>query len=759
MYNGTVRQSTLDHVYTNNVEIIESHQILKQPISDHCVIIASTTGKKKNKRVIEAEYDCWPNYTKDILLKELSEYDWVSLMGLGAQEMADGLDHILGTIKDRIVPKKVFKKRENEANVPAYLLEKKKKLRNLYKRAKKKSSVALMTRARTLEKQIRREMIISKRIKIRAEAQLGPTNLWKAVRISSNNEQSTIPPLSVEGLVLDSSKDKAMIFANSFYNKVKNITETLRPISDGPTTPRVINGIYEDNWITIEHVKNTMDNLPVKRCFGYDRIPLIFYKDGVKILLPVVTTLMKKVIGESTIPEQWKVARVIPIYKKGKRCDVNNYRPISNLCSVTKIFERLILDKINSIELSENIDLTGESQHGFKKGRSTETAGVEIQSRISQRCDLGEFVTVASIDLTAAFDVINHKALIKRMKEMGMPEIIVSIIKEWLSGRYFYCEVGGSTSELFKLEHGTVQGSILGPILFAIYISPLQRAIRESVIFADDNYVINHDGNKNEVIKKTILSVQVASGWLTDNGLKINQSKTEVCLFHKKDQGEETIVINNVAVPVLKQIKILGIIFDSKLDWHIQARNAMAKANKAKQALSLIRKFFDQEEMIKLATAYFYSTLYYGARVWLMTSLHHVLKKQLWQLSSRMLKIVNGFNTPYVSFMSLHKKFKRATPLMWCKYTTATAMWDLINNNVPEYTAIRAILNRQFDRRKRGMIFTRSNVSKIGFNCLSNRLQVVSKTLNVDWPDMSKRAFRELCKKIMIIDVLETMAN
>ena len=89
-----------------------------------CLSIQYKKPKKKNKCVIEAEYDCWSNYTKDMLLKELSEYNWVMLMDLGAQEMADKLDHILGTIKDRIVPRKVLKKRENEANVSAHILEK-----------------------------------------------------------------------------------------------------------------------------------------------------------------------------------------------------------------------------------------------------------------------------------------------------------------------------------------------------------------------------------------------------------------------------------------------------------------------------------------------------------------------------------------------------------------------------------------------------------------------------------------------------------
>ena len=106
---------------------------------------------------------------------------------------------------------------------------------------------------------------------------------------------------------------------------------------------------------------------------------MVFYTDAKCQLLGIITTLMSKVISSGVIPDQWKVAKIIPLYKKGKKDDVENYRPISNLCSITKICEKLILYRINMIEKTENTDLTGTHQFGFKEGRSTESACLELQ--------------------------------------------------------------------------------------------------------------------------------------------------------------------------------------------------------------------------------------------------------------------------------------------------------------------------------------------------------------------------------------------
>ena len=129
----------------------------------------------------------------------------------------------------------------------------------------------------------------------------------------------------------------------------------------------------------------------MKNCEGEDRIPQRIMIDGIEVLLAPLTALFKRIYEQKEIPEQWKLAKITPVHKKGNKNDVTNYRPIANLCSASKIFEKLILQRIQDIEDEKNVDLTNTNQHGFKRGKSTTTAGLAIQSALVRALDLGQF--------------------------------------------------------------------------------------------------------------------------------------------------------------------------------------------------------------------------------------------------------------------------------------------------------------------------------------------------------------------------------
>ena len=138
--------------------------------------------------------------------------------------------------------------------------------------------------------------------------------------------------------------------------------------------------------------------------------------DGLEHLLDPLTKLFKLIYNSKQIPQQWSVSKITPIHKKGPKQNIENYRPIANLCSTSKIFERLILNRILDLEFQNKTDITGKQQHGFKKNHSTSTVGILLQSLISRALDEDNFALMASLDLSAAFDIVNIKLLIKRLK-------------------------------------------------------------------------------------------------------------------------------------------------------------------------------------------------------------------------------------------------------------------------------------------------------------------------------------------------------
>ncbi len=161
-------------------------------------------------------------------------------------------------------------------------------------------------------------------------------------------------------------------------------------------------------------------SLKDKPSYGFDNVPVKLLRDGAEILTAPMHKLMNLIYKNKKVPDLWKTSRIIPLFKKGKKNKIENYRPISNLCASSKVFEKLVLARILDIEKEGSVDIMGKTQHGFRKGRSTVTAALELQAAIAESLDSNLYVAIASLDLSAAFDVINIELLNDRLKKIGL---------------------------------------------------------------------------------------------------------------------------------------------------------------------------------------------------------------------------------------------------------------------------------------------------------------------------------------------------
>ena len=189
-------------------------------------------------------------------------------------------------------------------------------------------------------------------------------NIWKAVKIAKNLNMESLPKNLTLGGMPIAVGDIAGSFATHFNEKVKSNVEKTK------VCPNVYNGkcklmVQSRDFMKPKDVSECMNILVNKRCEGYDRIPLSCIVDAKNVLLKPMSLLFEKIYFTQKIPEQWKVSKIIPVFKKGNVHQIENYRPIANLCSASKIFERLILKQINYLESKNQLDLTGKQQHGF----------------------------------------------------------------------------------------------------------------------------------------------------------------------------------------------------------------------------------------------------------------------------------------------------------------------------------------------------------------------------------------------------------
>ena len=225
----------------------------------------------------------------------------------------------------------------------------------------------LKTKIRVLDKVIKNFFHSNKSNKIRKKIVPGDnTSLWSAVKMAKNLPVNSIPNKCFYNNQPVNEHDLPNCFANFFRDKVQSIKDTLH------VSENVYNGknklIVCDRFFMNENdIKECVMSLKRKNCEGFDRIPVSIIIDAIDILLPPLTTLFRLIYDQKKIPDQWKMAKIIPIFKKGNKSHIENYRPIANQCSTSKIFEKLILKQIHYLESTNNLDFTCKQQHGLKK--------------------------------------------------------------------------------------------------------------------------------------------------------------------------------------------------------------------------------------------------------------------------------------------------------------------------------------------------------------------------------------------------------
>jgi hypothetical protein len=334
------------------------------------------------------------------------------------------------------------------------------------------------------------------------------------------------------------------------------------------------------------------------------------------------------------------------------------------------------------------------------------------------------------------------------MKILGIPGDICSLIKLWLKDRRAYIEVGKDTSIFFEIKDGTIQGSVLGPILFAIFLRPLL-VLTGLTSFADDNYIIEAGPNLEDVKRRITGTATTVLEWMQHSGLAVNLAKTELVFFHRARKITEEITIVNNVVKSQESMRILGVWFDCNLNWCVHVQVLTEKIKRICYGLRKLRKFFTHE-MKQICTAFAFSRFYYGCQIWLLPSLHRSLKQKLLSLSTLILKSSFMLNEWPLSNVDLHALVGRATPEQYCFYSHALAMFNVFKNECPSNIWIRSQFNFVFHPRSNHYFFISSNSTRVGRNSLSNRFDFVSRLLKFDWLSLTKSAMKVKCKRLFL---------
>ena len=454
--------------------------------------------------------------------------------------------------------------------------------------------------------------------KIAQNAKKNPKHFYKYVQSKVKVKVAVGDLLKPDGGVAKESKEKADTL-NNYFSSVFTVEDTN---SMPDFSERNFNSTIETLEIKPEDVEKKLNKLNTSKAAGPDGISPRVLKELSSELAPILTILMNKSIEEGTIPQQWKNGHVTPIFKKGSRNKPDNYRPVTLTVLICRTMESFVRDVIMN-HLLDNLLLSSQ-QHGFIIGKSCVTQLLACMDIWTKALDDGLNMDIAYMDFRKAFDSVPHKRLLKKLHEYGVRGKIHSWIENFLSGRKQRVVVDGVYSDWTPVTSGIPQGSVLGPLLFLVFINDMPEEVVNAVLlmFADDTKIMKviKDAEDNKSLQKDLDS---AHHWSSIWQLYFNEKKCKLLhigrtnekhTYHlqKSTEDGET----KVDLEITELEKDLGVHVDPKLNFSDHTQQVVSKGN---SKIGLIRRSFtylDAEVVRTLYTSLVRPSLEYANAVW-----------------------------------------------------------------------------------------------------------------------------------------------
>lgn len=358
---------------------------------------------------------------------------------------------------------------------------------------------------------------------------------------------------------------------------------------------------------------------------GLDGIPLRFIKIILPSIISPLTYLFNLFITSSKFPRAWKSAKVIPIRKKASSNSLDNLRPISILCSLSKAFEIILKNQIQNY--IQRYDLLSRYQSGFRTGHSTTTALLKVHDDIHQHIDKKGIAFLLLIDFSKAFDRVSHvKLLHKLSNQFSFNRDSVLLIKSYLNNRFQIVDVEGNHSSPISILSGVPQGSVLGPLLFSLFINDLPSSLKVCYIhmFADDVQLYFYSTNMDTITMARLINADLrnVSQWSANNLLPINSSKTKAIFICRRlvDPILPSLFINNDRIDYVNKASNLGIIFQNNLEWDCQINSQCGKIYGGLRHLKLTAGMLPVSMKVNLFKSLLLPHLTYGLELTLNAS-------------------------------------------------------------------------------------------------------------------------------------------
>ena len=630
----------IDNIYVSEA-LMTSYKscILEYDISDHLPCVVAIKSKLLNRKDSKITFKTRKFNEKNCkeFKKELLKLDHTSLNTLNFQEAYDKLSSHIQVAMDKTCPEKKItvnkKKHLGQPWMTKGLKKSSNQCNKLYKETigkdKDDASVINYIRYRNIFNKVK---IKSKIDYYNSRIDMFKNNskkLWKIYNSllgKLNNKKETVDYIKIDNIKIYSSKKIADTFSSYFASVGSNLAKKIKK-STKPYHSYL--GEANDNSIfmtptTAAEIENIVNKFQNKTSCGVDGLSNKVLKIIIKEISEPLQIVFNKSILEGKVPTELKKAIITPLYKTKNRSEIGNYRPISVLTSISKILEKIIYKRLyDFLQINK---ILYNSQYGFRSKMSTVDAITDLIGSVIKNLDDKKFSLVIYLDLSKAFDTVNHTILLDKLYHYGIRGVCFNWFKDYLTDRKHHVKIHRDNEITYSdsniITTGVPQGSVLGPLLFLIYINDLNNSleIMKSINFADDTNLIYSNTDIDELFIEVQYDIENVLDWFRSNKLSVNIDKTCYMVFRPRGKNYIPILneikVNNTVLKEVKCTKFLGIWINNKLTWTEQIYHVKSKLHQCEFLLSKVKLLLPE---YSLRTIYFANALchiLYGIKIW-----------------------------------------------------------------------------------------------------------------------------------------------
>ena len=448
--------------------------------------------------------------------------------------------------------------------------------------------------------------------------------LWESLNTlnKSSPPRRGTPNIISNNSILTEFVDIANAFNSFFANVGANLNSKIPPAEDDPMD--FMRGNYPNSMevppVNLQDVIKVVKSLKKKKCHIDDFAPFII-KENIHLLAQPISYLFNQSTSSGKFPKALKFARIIPLHKKGPKTDLNNYRPISLLNIFSKIFEKLM--KSHLVAFIHKNEILSKSQFGFQEGKSTLDALVKFSSEVYSQLDKSNFLLSIFVDFSKAFDTVPHDLLLRKLSFYGIRGIIFDWFADYLADRSHVTMIDGSQSSTNEVKMGVPRGSVLGPVLFLLFVNDLPNfsEILTSILFADDANLSMSGPDPAELIMIANIELNKLRNWCIANRISINSLKTFFLLFgnHHPLNLPILTIKSGFSYEVIKRatnIKFLGIYYDDNMSFKTHVNYLVQRLSRTSSLIYQLKEFMPSFVLKTIYNAHIASLLNYCNIIW-----------------------------------------------------------------------------------------------------------------------------------------------